>query len=297
MSKKGEKKKDSKARKEAKKEEEVYIKPFFAKVYDALRPGSYTPKEDGAHASIVFAILIAAFLVILGCCFVMLNAQQKTMEASLLIPSTSYAKGQEATVIDALEGNGFKQVSIEENGDIIAHGSSDMVSQYKESYRKRNVEKLSALLSNDYTSCGVSGVELSEDRKTLTITTFFKEANSALISPVVVDSAISDIIEGYGIWCRMVNDGEPMTIKFVDAVDGKEYYSSQRQNGDMIVADLEKDESDKAKADNANKNSNEKSDKDKNSNNSESTTKDNKNADVGKDSSDDKGNGNSTDNG
>lgn len=251
MSKKGETKQESRARKEARRAEEAYVKPFLARVFDAVKPGEYSEEEDLTHVRLIWGILAVAALIVVVCCFIIVQANQKSVEATLLIPSTSYARGQEQTVKESLEGNGFKDIQFEEDGDVIAHGTSDMVSQYKESYRKRNVEKLSKLLDEDYTSCGVADVSLSDDRKTLTIETYFGQADSTLIKEIVVNSDISQLIEGYGVWCRMVNDGEPMTIKFVEFSKHVPYYESQKQNGDMIVSDLEKKESDES-AENAN---------------------------------------------
>lgn len=221
-------------------------KPFLARFYDKLMPGEYTKEQDRNHALALFAVIVVVLAVVGVSWWMVTESQKDSVSSKLLIPSTAYSAGQLDNVVESLTSQGFKNIGVEEDGDVVAYGRESMVRDYKMSYKEKHVDPAAKNLTNDYSNLGVAKIDLTEDRKTMTIYTYTQDPlDPDIMAPIMRDSGIADLISKYGIWCRMINDGEPMEIVFKDYLREETYYTSQRQSADMIVADLEKERNQK----------------------------------------------------
>lgn len=225
--------------------ERVYKKPPLAKIYDRLLPGDYTMSQDRKHALCIFIIIAVILGLVTTITWFNLEKEKYSISDTLLIPEASYVMSQEQTVINMLDGYGFKNITMTDDG-ISANGTPEMVKAYEDSYYEKNIAALAEMLENDFAELGVDFVDVSDDCKTMTIATAFDYSNAPdELKEIIVGTDIDKLIQGYAVWCRMINNGEPLTIKFLSAFDtsegydGTEYYTSTRANGDSIIADLE----------------------------------------------------------
>lgn len=235
--------------------ERVYKKPPLAKIYDKLLPGDYTMSQDRNHALCIFIIIAVILGLVTTITWFNLEKEKYSVSDTLLIPEASYVMSQEQTVANMLDGYGFKNITMTEDG-ISAHGTPEMVKAYEDSYYDKNIAPLAEMLANsDFAELGVDFVDVSDDCKTMIIATAFDYTNAPdELKQIIVGTDIDKLIQGYAVWCRMINEGEPMTIKFLSAFDisegydETEYYTSTRTNGDSIIADMEAALQERAKA-------------------------------------------------
>lgn len=235
-------------------------KPFLARVYDKVLPGEYTYKQDVMHMTILFFALV----IIVACVFSVFwfsnEAEKKSIESSLTIPASGFLTSQQSTVVETLTNYGFKNISQDSDGNILAYGTSEMVQAYKQSYKDRSVAQADKLIEEgDYGSNGIVEIEYSADARTLTITTTTEvTANSETFSNSIDNEEMNTIISIYSTWCGMRNNGELMTTKFVygltasDMVEGEVYYTTTASSGSKMVAELEAAEAEAENANNSN---------------------------------------------
>lgn len=229
--------------------EDVYKKPPLAQLYDKMNPGDYTIRQDFYHSLFIFAFifLIFACLIVMG----LANYFKVTgnHEDQLIIPDSSFVSGQESTVTDILLGYGFTDISYNDNGDIVAWGSADMVQQYKDSFYDKRVKPAREKMRADMTSNSIESIKTSDDYRTLTICTYRDMTySSSAFSRMVEQEDVAIIIETMYEWCGIRNDGEKMTTRFVnvmnltDGTDGTQYWETQAATPAQMVAQLEREE-------------------------------------------------------
>lgn len=259
MSKKHQKHQDIDVDDIQKERETIYQKPFLARLYDKMNPGDYTMKQDFHHVLFLFSFIVIVLVLLCAIWIGNTNNYEKEREAQLVIPSMTFVKGQETNIYDMLDGYGFKDIQLSENGDIIAYGTNDMVQAYKDSYKEKNVNAVIDSFAEDRTEQGIESIELSDDAKTLTVRTYRNLAqNTEDFATFVKNSDINDIVFVLSTWCGLRNDGEAMTTVFknvfdtTEGTDGTIYYTSTRPNGDQMLADMEKAASEAAQDDETN---------------------------------------------
>lgn len=230
--------------------EQIYQKPFLARLYDKVNPGDYTMKQDFHHVIFLFSFIVIVLVLICVIWVGNTNNYERDREAQLTIPATSFVKGQETNIYDLLDGYGFKDIQVGGNGSIVAYGTTEMVQAYKDSYKKKNVDKVLSSLDDDRTEQGIDSIMLSDDARTLTVRTYRDLSNSTDdFSTFIKGGDIAKIVSTLSTWCGLRNDGEPLTTVFVNVfdmtsgTDGTEYYSSTRPNVDQMLADMEKEAS------------------------------------------------------
>lgn len=233
--------------------DQIYQKPFLARLYDKMNPGDYTMKQDFHHVLFLFSFIV---IVVVLVCLIWTGTTrnyEKERESQLVIPSTAFVKGQETVIYDMLDGYGFKDIQIGRNGEIIAYGTADMVQAYKDSYKEKNVDKLIASLGDDRTEYGIESIALADDARTLTIRTYRDlSQNTDDFSEFIEKGDVNKLISTFSTWCGLRNNGEDMTTVFVNVFDtsddtnGTQYYSSTRPNGDQMLADMEKEKEEAA---------------------------------------------------
>ena len=226
--------------------EDVYTKPIFARLYDKMNPGDYTIRQDFYHSLFLFIIFVLIVCSIFAISLGITMKENSKREAELTIPSASFVSGQENNIYELLNEYGFVDTQINSNGDIIAYGTQEMVEAYKDSYYKKNVDDIIYLIeSNDFTEYGIEDIDISDDYKTLTISTYLYATNDLDLLKSILTDDISDMIRILFIWCGMVNNGEPMTTEFVNVFDttdgtkGTTYYTTQRSSAGGIIGDIE----------------------------------------------------------
>lgn len=217
------------------------------RIYDAIHPGDYTHHEDNVHAGIVIAVIMLAVVLVIANIVVYSNKVSEETAEELFLPSTYYTEAQRQDVVDMLYDYGFKNISVDsETGSIKARGTSDMVTQYENSFYDKNIKEDETELNDDYTPIGVNRIEISDDLSTLTIKTYADMSqSSSAIASIVDDSRISKIIRDYSIWYPMMNHGGSLTVRFVNIMDttggsdGTEYYSTTQSTANGIIAEIE----------------------------------------------------------
>lgn len=234
--------------------EEVYKKPPLARLYDRFNPGDYTMRQDLRHTIFLFAFIVIVLALVMVIWIGGSNKYAYERSATLTIPATSFVRGQEDTIYKMLDGYGFKDMQENETGDIVAFGTPDMVQAYQDSYKEKNVANAEKKMREDMTDKGIESISVSDDYKVLTVKTYRDTAqSSASLSQIVQDDDVNDIIQTLYTFCRMRNNGEEMTTRFVNVFDvsdnteGTEYFTSTRPNGYQMVADIESDELEAAK--------------------------------------------------
>lgn len=235
-------------------------KPPLARAYDKMMPGEYTRKQDFKHALFLFvliAILMCSICVI--ACSQVHKAKYATSD-KLVIPNCDFVYGQESTVISMLEGYGFKNVQEDDSGNILGYGTPEMVNAYQDSFYDKNMKRAEELRAQDHTGLGIVSINVSNDSKTVTINTIMDYNSSSAFSSISDDPELQEIVRAYAIWGRMVNDGDPVTFKFVnvmnlsDGANGTQYYESQEPTLSRMQASMEKAESSQANGTSQNQN-------------------------------------------
>lgn len=258
-------------------------KPILTRFYDKLAPGNYTHKQDVIHGGFVLLVIIVVFAAILSVAWTSYGKQKENESTELTIPSVSFVSGQESNVENMLIGYGFKNIHVDDNGDIKADGNYQMVKQYKESYQARSVSSADELCKARYDDKGIENIKLSDDARTLTITTYTNVAvNSQTLSNSINNDDINKIISTYATWCGIRNNGEKMKTVFKYAMDikdvaeaGQKYYESTKASGTQMVAELEAYEQEQSKSSNASSNSLEANNDTQNGNSSDSANSSN----------------------
>lgn len=229
--------------------EDVYKKPPLAVLYDKMNPGDYTIRQDFYHSLFIFAFIFIIFACIITMSITNIVRDSSLHESKLTIPASSFVSGQEGTVFALLDGYGFIDISYDEDGDIVAWGTSDMVQEYKDSFYEKNVKAITDKIEGDFTESGIESIQISDDYKTLTINTYRDMTyTSSAFSKMVESKDVSNIIDKLYEWCGMRNDGEAMTTRFVNVMDmtdgstGTQYWQSNAHNASQMVAELEKEE-------------------------------------------------------
>lgn len=245
----------------------IYTKPILARLYDKMNPGDYTIRQDFHHSLFLFAFIVI-IVVCIGAIWIGNDLKSEhEHESTLTIPATSFISGQESTIVDMLDGYGFIDTYLDENGNIVTFGTAEMVQAYKDSYKEKNVDSIISSFSDDRADLGVESISLSDDAKTLTIKTYRDLSASAEdMSALMTTDEMNKMISVLSNWCGLRNGGAALTTMFVNVFDttdgtgGTQYWSSTRPNGDQMVADLEKQIAEAANGDDSDTNDEENTD-------------------------------------
>ena len=233
-------KEELEARIEAK-EAQMVKKPSFVRLYDKLFPGEYTRKQDLKHMIGVFIVILIVMAAIAFTFYNITEREKQAVSTKILIPATSFVDGQEKNVVGMLEGYGFRNIDVDENGNIIAYGTPQMVEDYKNSYKEDILEPVKKTMLEDLSAYGILAISVTDDGKTLTIKTMddFAATDSIMMRAVVGNDKVNRIIYVCSNWCQLRNDGERMTVNMELAGSTDPYYTSTPLNGDAMIAEIE----------------------------------------------------------
>lgn len=225
-------------------------RPMFARLFNWVLPGDYSPQDDRRHVIIVSVVLIALVGLLAGSAFKWSSYISYQTSDMILIPSTSFIETQTDSVTEELEKQGFKDIEKDESGNIIGYGTPEMVDAYKQSYKEKNFDDVrDAIVSSDFSTYGIERMELSSDWKTLTLTTYTNDDSSALIDYMLTsNSAVQDYVNELATWCQLYYDGQELTISFV-SVDDKSYLTREIKSVSELVSSLEAEENEQNQAD------------------------------------------------
>ena len=115
-------------------------RPMFARLFNWVLPGDYSPQDDRRHVVIVSVVIIALVGLLAGSAFKWSSYISYQTSDMILIPSTSFIETQTDSVTEELEKQGFKNIEKDESGNIIGHGTPEMVDAYKESYKEKSFD-------------------------------------------------------------------------------------------------------------------------------------------------------------
>ena len=216
-------------------------KPWLVRIYDKLIPGEYTRKQDLKHMIFLFVIILIVIGAIAFAFYNVTEREKQSVSTQLLIPATSFVEGQEKNVVDMLEGYGFKNITTDNNGNIIGYGTPQMVEDYKNSYKNDVLGPVKKTMLEDLTSYGILAISLTDDGKILTIKTADGASadDSIVMRSTVANDKVNKIIYVCSNWCQIRNDGERMVVNLEQAGSDEPYYTSTPVNGEAMVAEIE----------------------------------------------------------
>lgn len=225
-------------------------RPMFARLFNWVLPGDYSPQDDKRHVIIVSVLIIALVGLLASSAFKWSSYISYQTSDMILIPSTSFIETQTDSVTEELEKQGFKDIEKDESGNIIGHGTPEMVDAYKQSYKEKNFDDVrDAIVSSDFSAYGIERMELSSDWKTLTLTTYTDDNSSALIDYMLTsNSAVQEYVNELATWCQLYYDGQELTISFV-SVEDKAYLTREIRSVSELISSLEADENEKSQID------------------------------------------------
>lgn len=218
-----------------------YKKPFLARFYDKLMPGDYTKKQDLRHSIAVFAFLLALVGVAFSAFWIWSSNNAYSVSSELVIPKAAYTSGQEQNVEDMLEGNGFKNIYADEDGNFHAFGTPDRVQNYKNDYYQRTVKTTSEDITRDYSDFGVVNVYVEPDWSKMTIDTIYDELDAATATYVFRNGTLDNLVRVYAVW-RQINTGGDKMELVIRAADGTALIDEDVDSADAVVSRLQAEE-------------------------------------------------------
>lgn len=219
--------------------------PWHARVWAWFSPssiardadGNRDRSADGRHVLVIFGVVLLVLALVALTAFNVWRALGGGMGERLVIADAIYAAGQEANVIDDLSSQGFSDAHEEKGLGIVALGTYDMVSEYRQSFSDLRLAGATETLSEGtekLDKLGIAAASHSDAWDSIELTTYMDTADVDLFQYVLTnDPDVEDALDMWIAWGVMQN-GEGVTFSFVDAT-GTRYFES---NGISSVADV-----------------------------------------------------------
>lgn len=181
------------------------------------------------------AIVIAIILLALGLLGVTAyNRLWPRGGTRTVVADGVFASGQEVNVIDDFESQGFWDVSYEEGLGVVAYGTEDMSSQYREAFGKKYLDKATETLSGTHDDVGIAAVNHTEKWDTISVTTYTNEVDIDLFQFMLThDADLSNALEEWIAW-GVIQNGDSIKVDFLDGT-GSRYFEV---DGISSVADI-----------------------------------------------------------
>lgn len=207
--------------------------PWYAKVWNWFLPGTYDGSDAGRVRGIVAGVIVVAVLLIGFTAYNLFQARVLRNEA-IVVADGVFASGQEQNIIEDFESQGFHDVAYEEGLGVVAHGTADMVEQYRESFGSQYLDEATETLSGAHDGIGIVSFIHSEDWGTISITTYTNDVDVDLFQYMLTSEPdVTNALDEWIAWGVMRN-GKAIRVEFLDGT-GSRYFEVE---GISSVADI-----------------------------------------------------------
>lgn len=207
--------------------------PWYAKVWNWFLPGTYRQADGRRNRNIVVGVICFVVALVLVIAYNVLIAPMAN-RVKIVVADGVFASGQEQNIIDDFESQGFWDVAYEDGLGVVAHGTEDMVSQYRESFGSQHLDEATETLTKAHDEIGVITAVHSEGWDVISVSTYTDEVDNDLLQYIFTnDQDFTNALEEWIAWGTMQN-GEPVTIRMLDAT-GTRYFEA---DGVSSVADI-----------------------------------------------------------
>lgn len=207
--------------------------PWYARVWNWFLPGTYKSEDRGRNRAVVVGTVA---LVVALLAFIIYNLAGAPLSSRhrLVVADGVFATGQDVNIMEDLTSQGFSDASLEEGLGVVAYGTEEMVSQYRESFGSQHLDEATEILTRNHDDIGMVIAGHSESWDVISVTTFTDEVDLDLFQFIFTENPeVTNALEEWIAW-GVMNNGDAITVRMLDGT-GSRYFEA---DGISSVSDI-----------------------------------------------------------